>query len=111
MARSPVMLVVATKVSPEREREFNEWYDKVHIPMVLRAPGMVRADRYKVVGAEDDLATYLAVYEMESEEAIGLWEKSPERDAALKDRLQQWGETGFTVAWRGYYKHLGSWEK
>lgn len=111
MEKMPLIFVVGTKVGPEREEEFNEWYDKVHIPMVLKAPGMVRAARYRIVGAEDDLPQYLAIYELESEEAIKLWEESPEREAARQDSLKQQAETGFTVVCRGYYKHLGSWGK
>ena len=105
------ILVVGTKVGPEREEEFNEWYDKVHVPMVLKSPGMVRAYRYQVARVEDDVPKYLAIYELESEEAIKLWEESPEREAARQDRLKRWGETDFTVVLRGYYKHVGAWEK
>ncbi len=54
----------------EWEHRFNEWYDTEHIPVRMKAPGFLRARRYQEV----DSLKYLAVYEMESPEAI----KTPE---------------------------------
>jgi hypothetical protein len=46
MARG-IYLVVTRPVSPEREPEYNEWYDKVHIPDCLKVPGWAGATRYR----------------------------------------------------------------
>ena len=44
------------------EPEFNDWYDREHIPLRMRVPGFRSAQRYVVPGSRH----YLAVYEMES---------------------------------------------
>jgi hypothetical protein len=54
---------------PGHEKEFNEWYDNVHVPEVLRMPGVVAAQRYALAGAGDgDRSRYLAVYELETDD-------------------------------------------
>ncbi|MCK9930624.1 hypothetical protein MXD62_26250 [Frankia sp. Mgl5] len=58
-----------------KEREFNAWYDTVHVPEVLATPGMLWAQRYVVREAEINRAVggatpahrYLLVYEMEGD--------------------------------------------
>jgi hypothetical protein len=42
--------VVATDVQPEHEADFNDWYDREHLPGLAAVPGVVRATRYRVVG-------------------------------------------------------------
>ena len=60
------ILVVALNCSdPAREGEFNEWYNKVHIPEVLsRVPGVKSAIRYEVVEPTEGDPKYIALYEM-----------------------------------------------
>lgn len=41
-------LVFSAPASAEREAEFNEWYEKVHIPEVLAVDGFVSAQRYQL---------------------------------------------------------------
>ena len=55
---------------PAREAEFNEWYDRVHLPELLALPGFHKAWRLKVAPDSRALGgpgqTYIAVYEIES---------------------------------------------
>src|ERR1051326_2141529 len=44
------------------EAEFNDWYDREHIPLRMGVPGFHSAQRYVVPGTRH----YLAIYEMES---------------------------------------------
>ena len=57
--------MVRVDVAPELEREFNQWYDTIHIPALLACPGWRSARRYVVL---DGGPKYLAVYEV-----AGLW--------------------------------------
>ena len=41
--------VVTTDVLPEREADFNAWYDTEHLAGLAAVPGVVRAVRYRVV--------------------------------------------------------------
>jgi hypothetical protein len=63
--------VVLTNPAAQREAEFNEWYDQKHVPDVLRVPGMVAAQRFRVVADQSNLPQrYLAIYEMETDDPI-----------------------------------------
>jgi hypothetical protein len=66
-------LVMSNPVD-DRDDEFNEWYDNVHIHDVLATPGMVSAQRYTVRETEINREAgvtpshrYLVVYEMDGE--------------------------------------------
>ncbi|MDX2277354.1 MAG: DUF4286 family protein [Hyphomonadaceae bacterium] len=58
-------------VDPEHEGEFNEWYEKEHLPERVTAPGFLSARRFVAVQGEPK---YLALYDLDSPEAI----ESPE---------------------------------
>lgn len=60
---SVVMVVLSKCTDPSREREFNEWYNTVHIPDVLETPGIVSAVRYENNHTRAGEAKYLALYE------------------------------------------------
>ncbi|CAO5244770.1 DUF4286 family protein [Frankia sp. AgKG'84/4] len=67
-----IMLVQSSPVSPEREDEYNAWYDDEHIPDILKVPGFVGARRYRArdagpINVGPAVPTYVAVYELESE--------------------------------------------
>jgi hypothetical protein len=54
--------------SPELEKEFNVWYDKIHIPDILKIPGFIHATRYKIRGPVEGQGNYLSLYEIETED-------------------------------------------
>ena len=41
------LLLNAMNVAPEFEAEFNEWYDKEHIPALSAVPGVLCARRFR----------------------------------------------------------------
>jgi hypothetical protein len=59
------LLVNAMNVAPEREAEFNEWYDHEHIPALAAVPGVLSARRFR-----DAKGThrYLALYHLTAPE-------------------------------------------
>lgn len=64
--------VVISDALPEREEEFNAWYDQQHLADVLRVPGFVAAQRFKLAQPESSLpGRYLALYEIETEDPQG----------------------------------------
>ena len=63
------LFVVKATIPKEQEREFNRWYDEVHVPMVLQFNGMVSARRYKAILGEDKYQ-YMAVYEVKDEPTL-----------------------------------------
>ena len=66
-----LMSVESNCSDPSKEAEFNEWYDKIHLPDILETPGFLRASRYENANPGEGQGKYLALYEIETED-IGL---------------------------------------
>jgi hypothetical protein len=62
----PAILFSEMTPPPEREAEFNAWYDEEHIPLRVRIAGFASAQRYR----DGETRNYLAVYEMTSGDAL-----------------------------------------
>ena len=68
--------IVFTNPVEGKESEYNDWYNRQHIPDVLNVPGFVGAQRFRLADAQmsrDDNRThkYLAVYEIETDDLAG----------------------------------------
>jgi hypothetical protein len=59
-----VLYVASRPVSPEREEEYNDWYDNVHLADVCAVPGFLGARRYDPVGN----GPHVAIYDIEGED-------------------------------------------
>jgi hypothetical protein len=59
------MYVESRPSSPDREREYNTWYDQVHLPELLALDGIVSARRLRPVDGE---GPYVAIYEIEGDD-------------------------------------------
>lgn len=74
MRQSAGLLVVRASVTAAREREFNEWYDREHLPFALgKLPGALSARRFELVATDEtsrDEHKYLIVYEFDSGENV-----------------------------------------
>lgn len=55
------IFLVGLSVPPDREEEFNAWYDAEHLPCLAAVPGVLRARRFRPV---DRSRQYLSVYEL-----------------------------------------------
>ena len=53
---------------PSREKEFNDFYDNVHVPNVLKAPGFVAATRYTIKEPMNGRGRYLTIWEIETDD-------------------------------------------
>ena len=64
--------VALTNPVPGKEAEFNKFYDEIHVPDVLAAPGWVAAQRYRLASEQRPDQSppyrYAAVYEVECED-------------------------------------------
>ena len=52
------LLLNAMNIAPELETEFNEWYDKEHIPALAAVPGVLSARRFRGSGNRKYVALY-----------------------------------------------------
>ena len=99
-------MVESDSADASREAEFNEWYEKIHLPDVLETPGFIRATRYENTESLEGKAKFLAVYEIESDDI----------DGALKtlrgnlDRKRAEGRFSelLVVVSRGVYRQISS---
>ena len=51
-----------------RENEFNDWYDEIHVPDVLKVPGIVRATRYENAIPSEEQPKFLILLEVEADD-------------------------------------------
>lgn len=59
-----IILVESRPSSPEREQEYNAWYDDVHLGELLALDGFVSARRLRPVDGD---GPYIAIYEIEGD--------------------------------------------
>ena len=57
------IFMVYVDIDAQHAPEFNEWYNKEHLPELLSVPGILSAARYEAVKGAPK---YLACYELES---------------------------------------------
>lgn len=81
------LLVVRMNVVPEKEEEFNAWYNQVHLPDLMRAPGVVGARRYVAIRGRPK---YMALYEFADETGMAAYQASEEGKRARQDFLRRW---------------------
>lgn len=75
-----VILITSVDIADGADADFNQWYDEVHLPEVLACPGFASAARFECTNGQP---RYLAIYELESEDAL----TTPELQ-----RVRGWGE-------------------
>ena len=82
------LLAVSTdSADPSREEEFNNWYDRTHLPDVLKTPSFVRATRFVNTDHNPGPGKFLALYEIENEDI-------DETMTTLRERLAKLREEG-----------------
>ena len=76
------LFTASMDVDPEKEAVFNEVYDTEHIPLILKVPGVLSAQRFvaeplrMIIGGErktivvEDEPRFSAVYELESADIL-----------------------------------------
>jgi hypothetical protein len=64
-----ILVVSSGPSSAERDGEYNDWYNDVHLPDVLKLAGFTSARRFKKIdGPANDKVPYLALYEVEGDD-------------------------------------------
>lgn len=71
MAQTSYINVVAIDcLEPDKEEQFNRWYDEVHLPEVMKRYGCLSAKRYRCVADSGTAPRYLAIYELPGPDAV-----------------------------------------
>ena len=63
-----LLIVEVNCTDPSREKEFNDWYDNVHVPDVIEPPGVLSGTRYENTNPAEGRGKYIASYEIESDD-------------------------------------------
>jgi hypothetical protein len=74
---TPWLYIVHTDIPDDIVDEYNEWYDKEHLPRLVTVPGVIRARRYTATSGNP---RYLTAYELTDPDAF----ESPEGLLARK---------------------------
>ena len=111
MPNLAVISIVATECSAELEDKFNEWYNEVHIPMLLKYNGLKKSSRYRLTGESQGQAKYVAFYEFNSVQDQTNFTESPEFAAAIQEMQETWKDGGIEIKWKADYNLIKSWEK
>ncbi|MFC1953408.1 DUF4286 family protein [Chloroflexota bacterium] len=103
------LLVVETNCTDEaREAEFNEWYDKIHIPDILEASGFIKATRYENTEPSDEKGKFLATYEIETDDIDKCINTFSEHMAKKRAEGRVTELLVIVPHGRNFYKELGS---
>jgi hypothetical protein len=79
------LLLNAMNVAPEVEAEFNEWYDKEHIPALAAVPGVLAARRFRGISGN---RKYVALYHLATPDVQESAEWKRARQSDWTTRLQ-----------------------
>jgi uncharacterized protein (TIGR02118 family) len=112
MAKARILNIVATESPPGQEVKFNKWYNEVHVPLLFKYKGLKRVTRYQLIGKGGGQgATYLAIYEYDSEDEMNAFSQSPEFKAAIDEMNETWKGQMFEVKWAANYEPIKTWER
>ena len=123
MKAKKIFHVVGSKCPPETNDKFNEWYDEVHIPYLLKKKQLKKVTRFKVKGAvrtdtyetegimrsTQEYPQYLTIYEFDSIGDFEEYDSSPELDEGRADVVRIAKETGAEIEWRVQYEVMRAW--
>jgi hypothetical protein len=84
-SRAGGLLLNALNIAPELEAEFNEWYDKEHIPALAAVPGVLCARRFR--GSSGN-RKYVALYHLAEPAVVESAEWKTARQSDWTSRLQ-----------------------
>jgi len=97
------LLLVYTECPEGQDAEFNDWYDNIHAPDLLKVPGIVRVQRFRLHGEAAKqvgrdgvprMFTYLCVFELESQDDVTRVKQEIERTREARADRQMAGVVG-----------------
>lgn len=98
------VLLNAMNIAPELEAEFNEWYDKEHIPALSAVPGVLCARRFR---GQSGNRKYVALYHLATPDvqATAAWKQAATSD--WTSRLQPHFQDRLRLVCRRYERKAG----
>ena len=100
---APFAYPVFFPVPPEREAEFDSWYETEHLPILLRCPYWPMCRRFKVTDPGPEAPTHIALHYLTDLRALESDERTQARTTPWRDRLAR--EPWFKGEYRVYHRH------
>jgi hypothetical protein len=68
------LIALTAPVSGEREEEYNDWYQNVHLGQLVAIDGIKSAQRFRLLFnvGEGEASPYLAIYDIETDDIEGV---------------------------------------
>ena len=95
------LLLNAMNIAPEREAEFNDWYDKEHIPALAAVPGVLCARRFRGTSGN---RKYVALYHLATPDVVESAEWKQARQSNWTTRLQPHFQDHLRLVCRRYVR-------
>lgn len=98
-----LFIIESNCTSPAREREFNDWYDRIHLPDLLGTRLFQTAHRFHGMAGQEG-GQYLAIYETDRDplEAVNEFVRSYRPKLKAAGRLSEL----IDITWRGIYRRM-----
>lgn len=90
MSETTTTLIVFTSPVEGREKEFNDWYDNIHLPEFVALPGVLSGQRFSAAPTGPPAKTsYAAIYQLSGDPA----EVMKAMDAGIKNGSMHMSDT------------------
>jgi len=100
-----ILMIVAFNVPPESVSEVERWYAEEHIPMLMRAPGWLRARRFETVSSVGARCyTSIALHDLRDLKVLDSNERAVARSTAWRAQLER--TAWFRQAGRFVYRRV-----
>ena len=100
---APALYSVFFAVPPQRQDEFNNWYEKDHVPQLLECKDWLMVRRFRVVDGEPKSWTHLVLHYLRDVRALESSECYRARQSPWRARLAE--ESWFTPEYSVHHKH------
>ena len=84
-AEAKILLAAMLVPRPDREEEYNAWYDTEHLPALRSVPGFLSARRFR---ASEGEPRYLALYDIADSSVFDSQDFQTKRDSPWADRIR-----------------------
>jgi antibiotic biosynthesis monooxygenase (ABM) superfamily enzyme len=111
MPDSEIIFAVGHDVPPDKEEEFNAWYNTEHIPAMKRVPGILTARRFRAkqiqlpsrAGAGLSGPKYSTLYDFEDDKILESESFLREKDSPWSFWVRSWYDRRFRILGRRIY--------
>lgn len=110
MAKTRVLNIVATECAAKDDANFNNWYNEVHIPLLMKYKGIKKVTRYRILDEKTKKSRYIAIYEFETKKDLDGLPASPEFKTAIEEMQSTWQGETFKIKWAVSCEPLKAWE-